>query len=142
MSDDKYFCKVCNFNTNNEKKYEKHLLTLKHNKLTNSCKECMKLKIELKNTQDKLYEICKKYDQDTSKLWKKLHNMKEQLFRQMDKNMDLQAECGKTIVYKQYVTKDKYGNQIATDPELAYEGYDYNPMESMKNHIPNDDYIY
>ena len=31
----KYFCKFCNIRTNNKKDYEKHLMTLKHTKLTN-----------------------------------------------------------------------------------------------------------
>ena len=32
----KYFCEFCNYNTSNKKDFNKHLLTLKHKKLSNS----------------------------------------------------------------------------------------------------------
>ena len=60
----KYFCEICNLNTNMKKDFEKHLLTAKHSKLTDLSTSTIENEIDLK------CPYCKKMYKSRVGLWK------------------------------------------------------------------------
>jgi len=68
----RYFCETCNLKTNNKKDYEKHLLTSKHLKLTNSGF----FNLELKKDNEFVCDDCNKTYKSRVGLWKHKKNCK------------------------------------------------------------------
>jgi hypothetical protein len=60
----KYFCEICNLNTNIKKDFDKHLLTAKHSKLTDLSTSTLENEIDLK------CPYCKKIYKSRVGLWK------------------------------------------------------------------------
>ena len=76
----KYSCKICNFNTDHNARYEEHLKTIKHRKLTNPEPTNTIIHMPISNTSEEVTskhffcKFCEKEFMNRSGLWK--HNKK------------------------------------------------------------------